>query len=59
MSEITPSMFVINKINQKRGIGLIQTSINNKITINFEHVGKKVINIKEIKLKILKNYEIN
>ena len=51
---ITPGMFVINEINKDWGIGQVQSSIDEKITINFEHVGKKVINIKIIPIKIIK-----
>jgi hypothetical protein len=51
---ITPGMFVINEINKDWGIGQVQSSIDEKITINFEHVGKKAINIKKIPIKIIK-----
>ena len=51
---ITPGMFVINKLHKDWGIGQVQSSINEKITINFEHVGKKVINIDKVSLKIVK-----
>tara|TARA_B100001964_G_C14153538_1_gene563201 strand:+ start:89 stop:271 length:183 start_codon:yes stop_codon:yes gene_type:complete len=51
---ITPGMFVINETNKDWGIGQVQSSIDGKITINFEHVGKKVINIKKIPIKIIK-----
>tara|TARA_B100000378_G_C17805250_1_gene328841 strand:+ start:72 stop:254 length:183 start_codon:yes stop_codon:yes gene_type:complete len=54
VSIITPGMFVINEINKDWGIGQVQSSIDEKITINFEHVGKKVINIKKIPIKIIK-----
>ena len=50
---ITPGMFVINKLRKEWGIGQVQSSINEKITINFEHVGKKVININKVPLKII------
>jgi len=50
---ITPGMFVINKLHKEWGIGQVQSSINEKITINFEHVGKKVININNVPLKII------
>ena len=52
--EITPGAFVINELNKKWGIGQVQSSIKEKITINFEHVGKQVININKIQLKIVK-----
>ena len=59
MSEIyfgdfTPGTFVINIEKEKEwGIGQVQSSIDNKITINFENVGKKTINPKEVELKII------
>jgi len=52
--EITPGTYVINELNKDWGIGQVQSSIKEKITINFEHVGKKVININVINLKIIK-----
>ena len=54
VSEITPGMFVVNELHKEWGIGQVQSSINEKITINFEHVGKKVINIDKVSLKVVK-----
>ena len=42
---------VINLNNKSWGIGQIQSIVKNKVTANFENVGKKVINSKEIILK--------
>ena len=53
-SELVPGTFVVNKENTDWGIGQIQSSINNLITVNFENVGKKVINSEEINLEIIK-----
>ena len=53
-SELTPGTYVINENNREWGIGQVQSSIKEKVTINFEHVGKKVININKILLKIVK-----
>ena len=50
---ITPGTFVINELNKQWGIGQVQSSIEEKITINFEHVGKKVINVNKVPLKIV------
>ena len=35
------------------GIGQVQSIIKDKVTVNFENVGKKVINAKNIELKKL------
>ena len=53
-SEFTPGSYVINKNNNDWGVGQIQSSIKNIVTVNFENVGKKVINIKKINLEIVK-----
>ena len=52
-----PGIFVINP-NKKNewGIGQIQSSINNLITVNFENVGKKTINLSKINLEIINIY---
>ena len=36
------------------GIGQVQSIINEKVTVNFENVGKKVINAKNIELRKIK-----
>tara|TARA_Y100000741_G_scaffold16888_1_gene12940 strand:+ start:492 stop:662 length:171 start_codon:yes stop_codon:yes gene_type:complete len=46
-----PGDRVINPNNKDWGIGQIQSIINEKVTINFENVGKKVINAKNIKIQ--------
>ena len=53
--ELTPGVFVVNEDKEKEwGLGQVQSSINDKVTSNFENVGKKTINPFKIKLKILK-----
>ena len=50
----TPGIFVINTDKKNEwGIGQIQSSINNLITINFENVGKKTINLSKVNLEIV------
>ena len=54
--EFEPGDFVINPNNKNWGKGQIQSIINNKVTVNFENVGKKVINTQNVELeKINKN----
>ena len=52
-----PGDFVINPNNKNWGTGQIQSIINNKITVNFENVGKKVINANKITLEKLDKIE--
>ena len=46
-----PGDKVTNPNNKSWGIGQVQSIINGKITINFENVGKKVINSEIIRLE--------
>ena len=52
-----PGDFVINPQNKTWGTGQIQSIINNKVTVNFENVGKKVINSEEIILERVNKIE--
>ena len=52
-----PVDFVINPKNTSWGTGQIQSVIKNKVTINFENVGKKVINSEEIILERINKIE--
>ena len=53
--ELEPGNFVINPSQKDWGTGQIQSIIKNKATINFENVGKKVININNIILEKIEN----
>ena len=46
-----PGDKVVNPAKKEWGIGQVQSIINGKVTINFENVGKKVINSNNIELK--------
>ena len=52
-----PGDFVINPKNMSWGTGQIQSIIKNKVTVNFENAGKKVINSKEIILEKVSKIE--
>ena len=49
--DFEPGDRVINPYNKEWGIGQVQSIINEKVTVNFENAGKKVINSNEIKLE--------
>ena len=49
-----PGDRVINPKNKEWGIGQVQSIIKDKVTVNFENVGKKVINAKNIELNRIK-----
>tara|TARA_Y100000758_G_scaffold252313_1_gene188734 strand:- start:322 stop:498 length:177 start_codon:yes stop_codon:yes gene_type:complete len=52
-----PGDYVINPKYKNWGIGQIQSVINNKVTVNFTNVGKKVINSNEIILEKINKIE--
>ena len=51
--DFEPGDKVINPNNKDWGIGQVQSIIKEKVTVNFENVGKKVINVKNIELEKL------
>ena len=48
--DFEPGDFVINPTCKDWGIGQIQSIIKDKVTVNFQNVGKKVINAEIIEL---------
>ncbi len=53
--DFEPGDKVTNPSNKDWGIGQVQSIINGKVTVNFENVGKKVININNINLEKINN----
>ncbi len=53
--DFEPGDKVINPLNNDWGIGQVQSIIDGKVTVNFENVGKKVININNVNLEKINN----
>ena len=53
--DFEPGDKVFNPKNKKWGIGQVQSIIKEKFTVNFENVGKKVINSNIVELTKLKS----
>ena len=53
-----PGDKVVNPLNKDWGIGQVQSIIKDKVTVNFENVGKKVINSNNILLRKLEKNEL-
>jgi hypothetical protein len=49
--DFEPGDKVLNPNNKDWGIGQVQSIIKEKATVNFQNVGKKVINCNNIELK--------
>tara|TARA_B100001248_G_scaffold127845_1_gene95825 strand:- start:628 stop:807 length:180 start_codon:yes stop_codon:yes gene_type:complete len=53
--DFEPGDYVINPSNKNWGIGQVQSIIGNKVTVNFENCGKRVINVENINLEKVSN----
>ena len=53
--DFEPGDKVVNPNKKEWGVGQIQSIIKEKITVNFENVGKKVINSNIVELTKLKS----
>mgnify|MGYP001257643895 CR=1 FL=1 len=51
--DFEPGDKVINPLAKEWGIGQVQSIIKEKVTVNFQNAGKKVINSNNIELKKL------
>lgn len=49
---LEPGMMVRNPAQPDWGLGQVQSNINGRVTVNFEHAGKVVINLKEVALQM-------
>tara|TARA_B100000686_G_C16002981_1_gene577573 strand:- start:282 stop:467 length:186 start_codon:yes stop_codon:yes gene_type:complete len=59
MLDFEPGDKVINPLNKEWGIGQVQSIIKDKVTVNFENAGKKVINSNNILLRKLEKNGFN
>ena len=53
--DFEPGDYVKNPAKNEWGIGQVQSIINDKVTVNFQNVGKKVINANNIELERIDN----
>ena len=49
--DFDPGDLVVNPSNREWGIGQVQSIVDEKVTVNFENVGKKTINTQNITLE--------
>ena len=53
--DFEPGDYVTNPLKKEWGIGQVQSIIGNKVTVNFENFGKRVINIENVNLEKINN----
>lgn len=51
MSEIEPGMRVRHPDRPDWGVGQVQSVIGNRVTVNFEHAGKLLLNLAVVTLE--------
>jgi len=52
-SILEPGMFVRHPIQPDWGLGQVQSKIAQRITVNFEHMGKVVIDARHVALELV------
>ena len=55
--DLAPGVFVRHPDRPDWGIGQVQSAIDDRVTVNFEHQGKQLINATVINLEIVSGYE--
>ncbi len=50
---LTPGTLVRNPAAPDWGVGQVQSAIGNRVTVNFENMGKQLINIEQAPLEIV------
>lgn len=50
---LEPGMLVRHPLAPEWGVGQVQSRIDNRITVNFEHAGKRVIDGRHVELELV------
>lgn len=53
VSEIEPGMRVIHPERPEWGIGQVQSVVGDRVTVNFEHAGKLLLNLARVRLELV------
>ena len=53
--DFEPGDYVTNPLKKEWGVGQVRSIIGNKVTVNFENFGKRVINIENVSLEKINN----
>lgn len=53
MSELVPGVLVRNPEAPEWGLGQVQSVIGSRVTVNFEHKGKQLIDIGQVALEVV------
>lgn len=57
LEEIIPGALVRHPARSDWGIGQVQSAIDGRVTVNFEHAGKRVVNSDVVSLAVVREEE--
>jgi hypothetical protein len=50
---LTPGVFVIHPDHPEWGMGQVQSAVGDRITVNFEHRGKVLVDLRHARLELI------
>jgi len=53
IAPLEPGMYVRHPTRPEWGVGQIQSVVGDRVTVNFEHAGKLLINAAQVALEVL------
>jgi hypothetical protein len=54
-THLVPGAYVMHPERPDWGVGQVQSAVGNRITVNFEHAGKKLINARLVSLVFIED----
>lgn len=55
--DLVPGMLVRHPTEPDWGVGQVQSAIGSRVTVNFEHAGKVLINSERVSLTVIDNID--
>ncbi len=52
-TDLTPGTLVRNPAHPEWGLGQVQSAIGERVTVNFEHMGKLALNVAVVALEVV------
>ncbi len=56
--DLSPGMLVRHPLRPDWGIGQVQSAIGHRVTVNFEHAGKVLINSEKVTLTLVEETDL-
>ena len=53
VDDLVPGVLVRHPAEPEWGLGQVQSAIGHRVTVNFEHAGKKLIDTRRIDLEVI------